>query len=391
MKLVKRKIERDGSGFIVLTPVEVDDLFAVYQILAPGDRLKTSTYRRVQTETTTGSRSSNRIKLTLEITVESVLYEPTDAEIRVSGPNLTENENIKLGAYHTHTVQLNTPFTLTKDRWDSIYLERVAEACDEARVADVAAVIMQEGLAFVCLITPSMTIVRQKIEFAIARKRKGSVDQHGKTLNKFFDAVIAAVLTHVDFSLVKCCILASPGFVRDNFFAYMMERARVEDTRVLLDNRAIFLRAHASSGHKHALKEVLANPAVGAMLSETKASREVAALAEFYETLRVDEARAVYGFKSVSRACELNAIATLLVTDELFRAAEVARRVQYVALVEAVRANGGTVFIFSTQHVSGEQLGQLTGVAAVLRFPLGDEDDNEAVDSDSYVTESDDE
>ena len=33
---------------------------------------------------------------------------------------------------------------------------------------------------------------------------------------------------------------------------------------------------------------------------------------------------------------------------------------------------GGQVIIFSGMHVAGEQLNQMTGVAAILRFPLPD-------------------
>lgn len=46
--------------------------------------------------------------------------------------------------------------------------------------ADVAAVIMQAGLAHICLITSSMTIIRAKIDQVIPRKRKGNVKQHEK-------------------------------------------------------------------------------------------------------------------------------------------------------------------------------------------------------------------
>ena len=53
-------------------------------------------------------------------------------------------------------------------------------ACDVTQHADVAAVVMQEGLAHVCLVTPSMTLVRSKIETSIPRKRKGLCSQHDK-------------------------------------------------------------------------------------------------------------------------------------------------------------------------------------------------------------------
>lgn len=48
--------------------------------------------------------------------------------------------------------------------------------------ADVAAAIMQEGIAHICLITSNMTIVRAKIDQVIPRKRKGNVSQHEKVL-----------------------------------------------------------------------------------------------------------------------------------------------------------------------------------------------------------------
>ena len=48
------------------------------------------------------------------------------------------------------------------------------------------------------------------------------------------------------------------------------------DNKLLFENKSKFLLVHASSGFKHALKEVLADPAVQARLADTKASEEVA-------------------------------------------------------------------------------------------------------------------
>lgn len=43
---------------------------------------------------------------------------------------------------------------------------------------------------------------------------------------------------------------------------------------------------------------------------------------------------------------------------------------------------GANVLIFSSMHVSGEQLSALSGVAAILRFPLHELEDEEMSDSD---------
>lgn len=58
----------------------------------------------------------------------------------------------------------------------------VDSACDVTQHADLAVVVVQEGLGHVCLITPSMTTVRAKVDVTIPRKRKGNVQQHEKVI-----------------------------------------------------------------------------------------------------------------------------------------------------------------------------------------------------------------
>lgn len=79
----------------------------------------------------------------------------------------------------------------------------------------------------------------------------------------------------------------------------------------------------------------------------------------------------------VRAAAELGAVQTLLLTDSLFRTNDVAERRRWVALVDSVKGGGGEVHIFSSAHVSGEQLGQISGAAALLRFPLPELEDQE--------------
>lgn len=134
-----------------------------------------------------------------------------------------------MGAYHTLDLERNRKFQLFKPEWDSISLERVDMACDVTQHADLAAVIMQEGLAHICLIQSSMTIVRSKIDTNIPRKRKGHASQHEKGLQKFYEDVLNGIRRHIKFDVVKCILIASPGFVKDQFYSYMMDQARKSD------------------------------------------------------------------------------------------------------------------------------------------------------------------
>jgi stalled ribosome rescue protein Dom34 len=52
----------------------------------------------------------------------------------------------QLGAYHTIDLELNRKFTLYKNELDTIALQRVEEATDVAKTANVAALVCQEGV-----------------------------------------------------------------------------------------------------------------------------------------------------------------------------------------------------------------------------------------------------
>lgn len=117
-----------------------------------------------------------------------------------------------------------------------------------------------------------------------------------------------------------------------------------------------------------------------------------------------DEMRAWYGPDHVRLAADRGAVGTLLISDELFRyvgphgnpvnlsytlhrASDPEERKRYIALVEDVQKKGGEMLQFSSMHESGQrklipspvlrivtdpfqELNQLTGIAAILTFPL---------------------
>lgn len=377
MRLNSKFIDRDGSGYVTMTAEQSEDMWHAYNLISEVDQLRASTIRKVTTESATGSTGSNRVRTTLTIRIESIDFDTQACMLRVKGRNIQENQYVKMGAYHTLDLELNRKFTLIKALWDSVALDRLELACDATQQADVAAVIMQEGLANICLVTPSMTLVRAKIDVTIPRKRKGLCTQHDKSLLKFFDSIMQAILRHVNFDIVKSVILASPGFVKDQFFEYMLQQAVKLDQKVLLENRNRFLLIHSSSGFKHCLKEILQDPTVCGKLSDTKASSEVKALEAFYTMLQTEPAKAFYGVRQVEKASQAQAIEVLLITDTLFRCQNVAERKRFVSLVDRVREHGGEVKLFSSLHVSGEQLSLLTGCAAILRFPMPELEDND--------------
>ncbi|KAJ2781787.1 Translation factor pelota [Coemansia javaensis] len=381
MKLVAQHIEKDQSGHVRLVPQEPEDIWHAYNLIQKGDQLTAVTTRGVKSVSSTGSVTNSRVKLKLTIAIEDVFFDSHVCALRINGRTVSESEHVSVGQYHTLDLELNQPFTLAKPEWDVIALQRIRDACDVARQADAAAVTMHEGLAVVCLMTQHMTVVRQRIEAPIPKKRRGSATNYEKGVQRFYDQVYQAIRRHIDFALVKVVVLGSPGFVREQFFEYMMAQAVRTEDRPIIENRAKFLLVHTSSGHKGALEEVMRDPQTRARLADTKSAQEARAIDAFYQMLASDSDRALYGYADVAKAAEHGAIGTLMVTDELFRAADVQTRKKYIRLVEDSKASNAELLVFSSMHVSGERLNQLSGVAAILNFPLVLDSDPEPSDS----------
>ncbi|RYR23513.1 hypothetical protein Ahy_B03g068724 isoform B [Arachis hypogaea] len=376
MKIVRKDLVRNGPGSVKMVAVDSDDLWYAYNLIAPGDSVMAVTVRKVLREAASGGREAERIKLKLEIKVEEVAdYDKEGSMLRIRGKNILENEHVKIGAFHTLELELQRPFVLRKEVWDSYALEVLQQASDPGASADLAVVLMQEGLAHILLIGRSITYyLMWNFGHLIIPK---SPTHTLLALNKFFENVLQAFLKHIDFNVVRCAVIASPGFTKDQFHRHLFLEAERRQLRPIIENKSRIILVHTTSGYKHSLKEVLDAPNVMNMIKDTKAAQEVRAMKDFYDMLSNDPARACYGVKHVEVANERLAVQTLLITDDLFRNSDIATRQKFVELVNSVKDSGGSVHVFSSLHVSGEQLAQISGIAAILRFPLPDLEDIE--------------
>jgi protein pelota len=176
-------------------------------------------------------------------------------------------------------------------------------------------------------------------------------------------------------------VIAGPGFAKESLLAHInaesVKRQQDAASKALLLNKSKIVLATASTAYKHSIKEVLSSPDVLPRIQDTKAVQESRAMESFLTMLGSEPARAFYGPGHVNAAHELGAITPLLISDGLFRTADPRIRRKYEKLVEDVRGGGGTAFVLSSAHGSGAQLEQLSGLAAILRFPLPELEDME--------------
>lgn len=95
MKLVHKYIDR-GSGHVTLVPEYPEDMWHLYNLIREGDNVQSTTIRKVQTESATGSSTSSRVRTTLKINVENIDLDTMGGMLRLKGKNIEENQYVKV-------------------------------------------------------------------------------------------------------------------------------------------------------------------------------------------------------------------------------------------------------------------------------------------------------
>ncbi|KAI1263917.1 hypothetical protein F5Y18DRAFT_391845 [Xylariaceae sp. FL1019] len=376
-----QRLEEVGEGSLTLLPTDPEDMWHANNLIGAQDIIKAHAIRKVVTESKTGSTNSERVHTDLTIRVTSTFFDPAASSLHVSGTVIVENAFVNIGQYHTLDLELNRPFTLWKKYgWDSVARDTLQDAIKQDKDGAVAAVVMQEGIANICLITEFRTILKQRVESTIPKKRSASSDQDSG-MKRFFEKTLSTLIRSIDFSASRPLLLASPGFVAGDFKKYIADEGtrRADKSLMAIAKQATVV--HSSSGHLHSLNEILKSPEVLATMKDMKFSKETRVMDDFFKKMREDDGRAWYGTKPVEKAVKEGAVGpgggVLLVNNSLFRSLDIATRKRYVAMVDKVKEDGGEVRILSSDHESGQRLDALGSIAALLTYPIFDLDDDE--------------
>ncbi|KAK7245026.1 hypothetical protein RIF29_39856 [Crotalaria pallida] len=381
MKLLdKIDLVVNQTGTVKIVPQESDDLWLLYNLITPGDVVSSETTRKVHLESSNKSTPASRVKLTLHLKVTCRDFHKDSSTLRVQGRNLDANPYVPQGAFHSFTLEINKALEIRKKVWGCGDVEALRESAEKVSCSegDVVAVIMQRGHAEIYLLGKGVTTLCSKIEGSSSSTggRKGASSLKG-TWNVFFREVFGSITKHVDFKVVKSMVIASNGSTKDEFRRFLLSEAKRLRIKSIEDNKSRILVVglectNKGNNNNDHLKEVFGDTTVMNSIKDSKVGLEIRALRELWDMVCSNSDRACYGPKSVESAQEMRAIETLLITDELYRSNEIGIRQKYERLVKSVKESGGKALVYSSMHVLAQQLQQLTGVAAILRFPLPD-------------------
>ena len=356
MRIQSRQRIEGGRERITVVPETIDDLWHLTYVLEPGDMVAGDTTRRIQrADDALRDTGGQREPMHVTIEVESVEFHKFANRLRVSGVIARCSREDQLGLHHTLNVEEREEIEIEK-AFKPDQLERLEEAEQSSEDPDVAIVTVEEGAASIHTVAQYGTE-----EYATISGPSGKGEFARDRTELFSD--LANALSHLS---VDAIILAGPGFTKQDALSYVQENAPEVAERIATT-------VDTSAAGDRGVHEALARGAVEEVQAETRIAREAELLDELLGRMR-DGEKVAYGVDEVAKAAEYGAIETLLILDERLRAergGEGDWETDADDIVTSVERQGGEVVVFSGEFDPGQQLRNLGGVAALLRYRLG--------------------
>ena len=136
LEILDESFTKGGSGHVRVVPDTSEDMWQLFNLLRADDHVEAHAFRKVSrawAQTAPGraipetSASSSACSWRASITT-------TGEAVRGEGPpTATEDEHVKLGAYHTLDLDTGRPVRIEKHEWDGVDVVRLREAADPPR------------------------------------------------------------------------------------------------------------------------------------------------------------------------------------------------------------------------------------------------------------------
>lgn len=354
MRIQDRHTVEGGRERVTLVPESLDDLWHLQYVLEPGDLVSGDTSRRLQRDDDTlrdtgGERE--HVHVTLE--VESVEFAKFANRLRIAGVIASASKEQVVGAHHTLNVETHDEIEIEKV-WQPDQDERLQDAVEATENPTVAVATVEEGEAHV------HTVAQYGVEERASLTGTTGKGEYARPRQELFEE-LGEILARMD---VDAVILAGPGFTKQDALDYIQEQhPDVADRVRTVDTSSVGGRG---------VHEVLKRGAVEEIQEETRIAEEATLVDELTDRMREGQ-EVAYGIDAVAEAVEYGAVETVLVLDERLRQertedGEWAHDID--DLVQSVEQQGGDVVVFSGEFDPGQQLRNLGGIAALLRYRI---------------------
>ena len=335
-----------------------DDLWVLARFAISGRSLAMLGERRDTTTAESGDRAkaAERKKMWIQLRIISTEYKTYSNILRVHGT--IEQAPVDIGSHHTHLVEVGDELEIHSSsgfpEYDRLLL---TDTMATDKKSNVSIIVVENDE--IILFEVTRRGLREGATWTMRGGGKRGDVRTSETVAKSFQQQVAKEILAATSTQLPM-ILCGPGHARERLRNVILSQDPQRTIRLVSTSMA------GRSGANEIIRDGLADE----LLSEHAISKEIKLLEEVW--LRLSKNGAVaYGENELSRAMNEGAIETLLVSADKIRDPEAMIEGTPVSKwIEAISDIGAELVQCSSDHDSGEQLNNMGGIIALLRYKL---------------------
>jgi protein pelota len=356
MKIIQRNLRQ---GFVKVVPSSDDDLWHLYNVIYKGDEVYAYSSRAIKSDKEySRPKSGERVSAFMGVKVESVAWDKFLGKLRVHGIIIHAPDIMPTGAHHTLNIALNQPVTIVKKEWPNHLLDRLKRASRTEKPMIILA-IDDEGFAVAETRQYGVDI---KVEERMKLPGKLEADKRLAATNSYFKRVVNS-LKQLWLSRHSPIVIVGVGFVKNDFVKFLVEEA-ADMSKSVVDVKSV------NNGGASGIYEALRSGVLLKAAAQMRVVDETEVMEEVMKRLGKGEGTVTYGLEAVENAVKMGAVEKLVLADTLLRESGEEQRLYLEKLMREVEQRRGSITVVSTEHEAGAKLLALSGIAALLRFPI---------------------
>ena len=342
-------------------PMNIDDLWVLYNVIYKHDRVYARSTRVVKIEEERARPTKGRrVSMFIGISVETVSFQREMNRLRIHGLVIEAPEKFGIrGSHHTLNISLRKMVTLSKDVWLHHDIKRIRKA-SKITTFPIIVVSIDGDECGIALLQQHGIDLKADIKAKLPSKREG--EKRGHAISQYFQEIVKfLVLVWNDTQGIIAVI--GPGFWKEELVKYIKN----EHSTLFGVIKAI---RTVGNGGIAGVKEAIRSGVLDKVSEEARVIEETKVVNEVLSRLAANQEKVTYGLLNVETAINTGAVKLLLVADEVLRDENEEERKNIEALMRKVEKMGGRIMIINTKFEAGKQLMGLGGMAALLRFSL---------------------
>jgi protein pelota len=356
MKIIGKNLHQ---GFVKVVPTSDDDLWHLYNVIYKGDEVYAYSSRAIKSDKEySRPKSGERVSAFMGVTVDSVAWDKFLGKLRVHGLIIHAPDIIPTGAHHTLSITLNQPLTIVKKEWSKHLLDRLTRASRTEKPMIILA-IDDEGFAVAETRQYGVDI---KVEERTKLPGKLEADKRLAATKAYFKRAVNS-LNQLWSTKHSPIIIVGVDFVKNDFAKFLTEEAG-DLTKSVVDVKSV------NNGGVSGIYEALRSGVLLRAAKQLRVVDETEVMEEVMKRLGKGEGTVTYGLDAVENAVKMGAVEKLVLADTMLRESGEEQRLHLERLMREVEQRRGSITVVSTEHEAGAKLLALSGIAALLRFPI---------------------